>query len=79
MFLFFISYNVCTGVAAPSTYKGGIIMKLNNEAAATQALELTKAAIENGFLPEYCDAEDAADAAYTFCKTLYERFTSDAE
>lgn len=54
-------------------------MKLNNEAALKQALELTKIAIENEFLPKYADAEEAADATYTFCKILYDKFTNDAE
>lgn len=54
-------------------------MKLNNETALKQALELTKLAIENDVIPKYGDAKDAAEAVCVFCDILYEHFTSDSK
>lgn len=59
--------------------KGVFAMKLNNESALKFSLEFGRTAIEHDYFPKYDDAEDLADAVYTFCDTLYKKFTESSE
>lgn len=51
-------------------------MKLNNEAAIKNALQLTTIAMENGMIKASSNPQETAQNVFLFCETLYTQLSN---